>query len=378
MKVAFLQNIEGVAGSEKYFLALIPALIAKGVEVEMVPVIKKSNKDKAQPFIELLEEHKIPFTCIYINSYASLKIPFLVNRHLKKHQFTILHTHLIYADVWTGIVKLFNKKIKAISTKHGYHEETYVAYCNQPASIPKNLYYYLFKFSHKRMDAIYACSVGLKNFYIQANLIQPRDMDVILHGFDYPEIVLNKATKYRFSELQLIITGRLIPRKGHHFILEIMPDLIREFPNLSLVVLGNGELENKLKEQASTLNIDNSVHFLGFQSDVNQYLKSSDLMVVTSYSEGLPLVIFEAFNAKTPVITFDTIGSNELVINDKTGVVVPAFNKKQFTKSIVQLLKNKQLSEQLATQAYQDLKTKFSLERMCKETVEYYKKVLQK
>ena len=375
MKVVFLQNIDGIAGSERYFLAIIPALIKKGIDVEMCCVVKKSETNAADPFIALLKAQKIPHSIISCLTYASPAIPFRINKRLKETKADIVHAHLIYADVWLAIIKRFlNKHVSAISTKHGYHETTYVKHCLSPDKTPHNLYYYLFKFSHQQMDASYACSFGLVEFYTSAGLIKADEMQVIHHGFDYPEIENGSEELYRFSKNQLIITGRLIERKGHHFILEIMPSLISRFPDLVLVVLGTGVLEEKLKLQVKDIDLIEHVKFMGFQADVAKFLAHSDLMLVTSYSEGLPLVIFEAFNAKTPVITFDTIGSNELVENHKTGIVVPAFDTEKLAEGIAALLKDKQKSALYAAQAYQALHTNHSLNHMVESTIDFYQR----
>lgn len=374
MKVVFLQNIDGIAGSERYFLAIIPALIEKGISVEMCCVVKNTNREKAQHFIDLLVENEITYSMVYCSTYASPLIPKKINARLKAFDADILHCHLIYADVWGAAIKKFlNKSVKVISTKHGYHESTYVKHCTNPAAVPKNLYYYLFRYSHKTLDASYACSYGLVDFYTKVKLIGPNEMSVIQHGFDYPELSEYETKDHRFSPQQLIITGRLIERKGHHFIFNIMPKLVEKFPDIKLVVMGNGDLKGKLLQLAANLNMEEHIVFTGFQSNVVDYLRSSDLMLMTSYSEGLPLVIFEAFNAKTPVITFDTIGSNELVRNEETGVVVPAFDTNKLAVSIVELLENPIKAAQLAKQAHETLKSKFSLARMTNETIEFYK-----
>ncbi|MFK8037694.1 MAG: glycosyltransferase family 4 protein [Crocinitomicaceae bacterium] len=376
MKVLFLQNIDGIAGSEKYFLALIPSLIKKGIEVEMCCVIKQKKKDQAAPFIQLLKDKKIPFSLIYCQSYGSPLNLFRINRRVKKYGANILHCHLIYADVWGAAIKqLFNKTITVVSTKHGYHETTYVKYCMKPQHLPKNLYYYLFKYSHKHINASYACSNGLFEFYTKANLIEPSEMNVVQHGFDYPEIEPCDE-KYRYSSQQIIITGRLIERKGHHFLISIMPKLIKEYPGICLVILGSGELEADLKQQVELLDVSSHIKFKGFQSDVAGFLQSSDIMLVTSYSEGLPLVIFEAFNAKTPVITFDTIGSNELVEHQKTGLVVPAFDTDLLAESISFIFENDLVAKQLTKNAYATLKSKFSLERMTEDTIQFYNRTI--
>ncbi|MGV6861810.1 MAG: glycosyltransferase family 4 protein [Putridiphycobacter sp.] len=377
MKILFLQNIDGVAGSEKYFLALIPELIKKGADVEMYCVIKKQNIKKAQKFIDLLKTNQIPYSVLHCKSYGSLVIPKTINNYIKKNQFDIIHTHLIYADFWGAMIKkFFNKKIIIVSTKHGYHETTYVKYCNNPEQLPKNLYYRLFKFTHKHIDYSYACSYGLRDFYEIGNLIKKGSMDVIQHGFNYPDIKDFEEKNYRYSKHQLIIVGRLIERKGHHFVLDILGDLISEFPDLQLLILGSGEMEENLKALSRTLNLNDHVKFLGFKLDVEKYLAASDVSVVPSYSEGLPLVIFEAFNAKTPVVAFDSIGCNELIINEETGLIAKAFSKTDLRDKIITLLKNKDLQQKVSKNGYNKLKSYFSLNRMTEDTFNYYKKIL--
>ncbi|MCB9225117.1 MAG: glycosyltransferase family 4 protein [Crocinitomicaceae bacterium] len=378
MKVLTVQNIEGVAGSEKYFLALLPALIEKGVDCTVYCVYKKENLAGAQQFFDLLDALKIPYILHEANSYGSLSIPKKIANTYKQENFDIIHCHLIYADFWGAMIKKFYcKKAKVISTKHGYHESTYVKYCIRPEELPRNLYSRLFKFTHKQMDHSYACSYGLVDFYERAKLIKKGSMDVIQHGFDYPEIGEYDQSKYRFSALQLIIVGRLIERKGHHMMFEIMPQLIQKYPELKLVILGNGELEGQLKQLAKSLNIEYSIEFLGFKNEVELYLAASDIAVVPSYSEGLPLVIFEAFNAKVPVVTFDAIGCNELVENGKSGLIAEAFSKDDLRFQIHKLIENEALRKELGQNGYDRLKGHFSLNRMVKDTLAYYELVLK-
>ena len=373
MKVLYLQNIDGVAGSEKYFLALIPELIKKGIEVEMYCVVKQINKSKAKEFTNLLNEVNIPYFVQYVKSYTALKIPYNLNKYIKSKRIDIVHTHLIYADFWGALVKkIFNKEVKIISTKHGYHENTYVEYCNNPTMLPKNTYYRLFKFTHKYIDRSYACSFGLREFYEKGELINKGEMDVIQHGFNYPDISDFDHTEFRFSKNQLIIVGRLIKRKGHHFVFEILDEIIKVYPDLKLVILGSGELEDELKDLVKKLNIESYVEFLGFKPDVEKYLSASDVALVPSYSEGLPLVIFEAFNAKVPIVTFNSIGCNELVIDNETGLVAESFLKEQFLAKTLILLGNKDLQNKFSNNGYEKLKSYFSLERMTNNTISYY------
>lgn len=378
MKVLTVQNIEGVAGSEKYFLALLPELIKNEVQCAVYCVYKKSNLKKAQVFFDMLDDANIPYFLHEVNSYGSLTIPRKIAKTYRKENFDIIHTHLIYADFWGAMIKrLFLKRAKVISTKHGYHESTYVEFCNLPENLPRNLYSRLFKFTHKAFDKSYACSHGLVDFYERGGLIKKGSMDVIQHGFDYPDIIEFNHEEYRNSNLQLIVVGRLIERKGHAILLRIMPDLIKKYPDINLNILGSGELENDLKKLTKELNITKNVCFLGFKTEVANYLAASTIAVVPSYSEGLPLVIFEAFNAKVPVVTFDAIGCNELVQHNKTGLIAKAFLAEDLKNQIINMIEDPEMRGRFVDKAYSSLNNHFSLERMTHDTINYYRSVLK-
>lgn len=378
MKVLTVQNIEGVAGSEKYFLALLPELIKNEVQCAVYCVYKKSNLKKAQVFFDMLDDANIPYFLHEVNSYGSLTIPRKIAKTYRKENFDIIHTHLIYADFWGAMIKrLFLKRAKVISTKHGYHESTYVEFCNLPEKLPRNLYSRLFKFTHKAFDKSYACSHGLVDFYERGGLIKKGSMDVIQHGFDYPDIIEFNHEEYRNSNLQLIVVGRLIERKGHAILLRIMPDLIKKYPDINLNILGSGELENDLKKLTKELNITKNVCFLGFKTEVANYLAASTIAVVPSYSEGLPLVIFEAFNSKVPVVTFDAIGCNELVQHNETGLIAKAFLAEDLKNQIINMIEDPEMRGRFVDKAYSSLNNHFSLERMTHDTINYYRSVLK-
>lgn len=377
MKVLFLQNIEGIAGSEKYFLALMPELIKKGIACEIFCVHPVHKREEAAKFYKLLEESKIKYQVLETKKYYSLKIPKAISSYCKAQKIDILHCHLIYADFWGSLVKrLFNKQVKILSTKHGYHEDTYVKFCNKPEQLPKNLYYHLFKFTHRNIDKSYACSFGLREFYLKSGLIQKGSMDVIQHGFDYPDVDADNRREYRFAEFQLIIVGRLVERKGHKMLLQIMPELVKKYPQIKLVILGNGELEDELKKYTADLHLSEHVLFLGFKYEVDKYLAASDIAVFPSYSEGLPLVLFEAFNAKVPVVSFDSIGCDELIENGVNGLKAKSFELDELRAHIERFIGDESLRKSCAENAWLKLKSHYTLERMAAETVDFYKKAL--
>jgi len=379
IKALFSQAVEKLAGSERYMVSLLPKLVEKGVHAEFVGVIRIEDKDKAEIFLKLLEDENVKVHRIFVKkSYVSPKIFIQINKIYKQGSFDCFHSQLIYADFWGSMIKRFlNPKMKVFSTKHGYHIETYQEYCLKPEQTPVNAYYRIFKIAESNIDKSFACSRGLNEFHEKSGLVKPGQMDIIEHGFDYPPTPI-PVKKFQLGEPQMVLVGRLIELKGHDFILDMLPDIKKEYPNISFVCLGIGPQEEHLKNRIKNENLKDNVHLLGFKKNIMDYMSSSDIVLVPSYTESMPVVIFEGFNSKRPVVAFETIGCRDLINHNVTGILVPAYDVEKMKKEILNLLKDKEKANLLAKTAYKELKDNYSLDRMAAETIAFYKKYLNK
>lgn len=375
MKVLFVQNIEGIAGSEKYFLQLLPSLKSNDVDVHFLAVHKNQFKNVATHFCQELQSLKIPTHQISCKSYTNIGLIRKMKKLILQNEFNIVHSHLIYADFWSVILKkVFRMKFVSVSTLHGYQENIYTEFCLKPEQIPHNKYYRIAKFTYKRIDFVYSCSDGLKNYYLKAGIKFKHPVSVIHHGFDYPETDIK--IQRNESEFLCVIPGRLIPRKGHMFVLNQCNYIKLNIPNFKLKIVGDGELKSTLENFTQKNNLYDFVEFTGNVPDVRPYLYSSDLVLVPSYSEGLPLVIFEAMSVSKPVIAFNTIGPAEVVQDGKTGFLITPFDEVKFAEKIIELARNKTINSDMGNQAKKILNEKFSLKIMTEKTIKFYQTVL--
>lgn len=372
MKVLFIQNIEGIAGSEKYFLQLIPRLKAQGVEVEFCSVYLNSKKSEYEEFQELLDKEGIKSHSFSTKKYYNPSLLIRLKKFFKNHKFDIVHSHLIYADFWIASLRKMGslKKVKTLSTLHGYQEKIYVDYCLKPEELPKNLYYRIASFSYKYLDKVYACSHGLKKFYDGSGINFPKGIDVIQHGFDYPDV---EEDRTEHSGIILSIIGRVIPRKGHILFLEEFKSILEKYPDTILRIVGDGSDLESVKSFVKENGLEKNVEFTGFQSNVHFYYENSDIILVPSYAEGLPLVIFEAYNHSKPVVAFKTIGPEEAILDGETGFVANPFDSKEFASKVLKLMENEEIRIKMGKRAKQLLDEHFNLDRMTKDTLSYYK-----
>jgi len=370
LKVLFVQNIEGIAGSEKYFWQLLPALKSANVEVEFLCVHKKKFEAVSIEFAQQLKDKNIVVHFIETVSYTSPFLLFKIRSLIKKGKFDLLHSHLIYADFWSAILKsFFRLNITTVTTLHGYQEDIYTKFCLEPKSVPVNRYYKTARFCYKRIDNVYACSEGLKNFFDQINIRTKKPIEVIHHGFDYPELNIKPNETNQFI---CAIIGRLIPRKGHEFVLKNCKRLVKEIPGFHLMIVGDGPLRESMQEYIRIQKLEDSITFTGEVDDARIFMAQSEIVLVPSFAEGLPLVIFEAMSVSKPVIAFDTIGPSEVVLNNETGYLIEPFNDNLFCDKIILLSKDKDRRIEMGKKAKKTVKEKFSLAKMTAETIRFY------
>ncbi|EOF4702622.1 glycosyltransferase family 4 protein [Klebsiella oxytoca] len=121
--------------------------------------------------------------------------------------------------------------------------------------------------------------------------------------------------------------GRLETQKGFDILLRVWADFVKKEPDWKLVIAGDGSLKEELKFLAKELCIDSSVTFLGLIDNVEYYYKNSDIYLMTSRYEGLPLVLLEAKSWGLPSIAFDCpTGPAEIISDSIDGFLIPAFN----------------------------------------------------
>jgi len=143
--------------------------------------------------------------------------------------------------------------------------------------------------------------------------------------------------EYGFGE-KLVIgnVGRLAPQKNQKKLLDVFAEIHKINPESQLVIIGSGELENKLKQQADELGISDSVTFTGVITNVNEWYSAIDVFVMTSLYEGLPVVAVEAQAADLPCVLTDTI-TPEVKVTEKITFLGLYDEPKKWAKAILDI-----------------------------------------
>lgn len=180
---------------------------------------------------------------------------------------------------------------------------------------------------------------------------------------------------------RILSVGRLVPRKGHTYLIEAVKKLVAEGMDIKLVIVGFGPEKERLQKQAEGL--DCEIRSGISEEEVNAEYKKADLFVLPSITdaqgekEGLGLVSLEAMSYKVPVIAFDNGGVGEVVINDLTGILLPEKDVDGLAAAIKRVLGDQLLREKLTRQAIDYSQKTFSTKVLIGQQSDIYKDILK-
>jgi len=226
----------------------------------------------------------------------------------------------------------------------------------------------LMLFVFNAVDCVVCVSEFTKNHMLKAGVQPKRTVvipngadETIFHLIDSPDVEQFRLQKGLDDQLVLVTVGHVSPRKGQDIVIQSLPEVIKEFPNITYIAIGIPTqahvLENKVKE----LHLEKHVHFAGrlSVSELVFYLNLADLHLITSRHtsdgdfEGYGIVVIEAALCGTPSIVAGNSGLVEAVDYGDSGLIVPEDDPAATAQAILTLLKDRQQIRTLAARAYE-------------------------
>lgn len=161
----------------------------------------------------------------------------------------------------------------------------------------------------------------------------------------------------------ILYVGRLAAEKGIMILFDSFVDLLKNIPEAKLRLAGDGEDRSKLQDRVLELGLSDHVTFLGYCSQdlVREELESSDLFVLPSFAEGVPVSLMEAMAIGVPVVSTFVGGVAELVVPNQTGILVAAGNSEHLTKGMLEALTDGNVRKKLSLAARKKVEEEFEL-----------------
>ncbi len=356
MKVAHFISSNGLFGAEKVMLSLAIAMKSRGVSSWIFALNNKHN-----PHLEVIEEaKKASVLCRAIESKGRFDLS-VVSRMaalFKENDIDVLHTHN-YKSNLLGLLAAKKAGIPIVATLHGYLGE------NRKVRFYEAIDRVILKF----FSRVILVDRGLEKWFEGGKV----KTEVINNGVLVPDIE-PEAVKGR--GLTIGTVGRLSAEKGLKYLIEAFAKVVEKYPQMKLLIVGDGPLKDSLQSLAVSLQLGEKIIFTGFQVDVAAYYRKMDIYVSSSLLEHFPLVILEAMSFGKAVVATNVGGTSQIVIDGKTGILVPPADVSQIHAALIRLMDNFEHRKTIGKDSQSFVREHFSLQKMVSEYMIVYQRVL--
>jgi len=362
----------GMFGGEHAILTLVQGMKVSNFK-HTIGVLKNSHN----PNIDLVysaSELGIDTTVFPCDGRLDFNAILAIHNLLRQENIQIIHSHDYKSDLYACLAALFTNT-RTIATCHNWIVTSH-----------KSLFYArLDQFLLRFFDFIVTVSPMIGHTLIEHG-ISPDKTEIIYNGVLIDayhsrdagtDRRLKRSLKIPPESLIVGSVGRLSPEKGLAYFLTAAKEVLRNFPTCIFLVIGNGPDNENLVRLADQLGISNKVVFTGFQSNTAKFYSIMDVMVISSITEGLPMVLLEAMASEKPVVS-TRVGSIPRVLQHGIhGLLVEPGNVRQLGDAIKYLLENKRKAQQFGKKGYERVATHFSSISMSLQYEEIYTRLLQ-
>lgn len=346
------------SGAEKHTIALAKRLADEGHEVELAaPPIDWIAED--------LKGYDIPVHLIDMRRAAGINALIELNGLVRKRKFDLIHAHLSRAAYLSLAASAVNNTALVCSV----HVKTN---------------YLVYKAAARRKNRVIAVSHYIARLLRESG-VPESSIDVVHNGTDFHGIPAqgNGDVHEEFAiprERRLIgLVGRVAMEKGHHIAVDAFPRVLEQAPDAHMLFVGRdqGDFPDQLKETVRRRDLGGRITFTGNRPDVARLLDSMEFSILPSSAEACPLAVIESMARERPVVGANIGGVDELVIHQKTGLLVDQ-TPEAFSHGMSYLLQNESERRAMGSNALKMIQERFTFDQMMERMEAVYDRALHR
>ena len=285
-----------------------------------------------------------------------------IRKYVRRHKIDVLHCHQYTPWVYGLFGSLFTGA-KVIFTEHGRF------YPDRTSWKRRVINPFLVRLTYH----ITAISKATRQALVDYEYIPAAKIEVIYNGIAELEID-NIATRQLRNELSIpenaLILGtisRLDPIKNHRLLISSFARILQKYPNLILLIVGDGEIRSDLEKLVNQLDISDNVIFCGFQPNPAAYLQLMDIFLLPSLSEGTAMTLLEAMSLSKPCIVTNVGGNPEIIEDRVSGLVTPSNDEDRLVAACDSLLQDAGLRKTLGDAGRKRFEERFTVQGMAEK-----------
>ena len=221
------------------------------------------------------------------------------------------------------------------------------------------------------VDRVICCAKTAQRWtFEKESWLRPDKLSTIYNGVDLARFSETHPEKIRKEfnipdHVPVVGTvGNLSHKKGIPYLLDAIGLIVLAYPNAKFLLVGQGPLEEEMKEKAIHVAARQQIIFTGPRSDIPDLMSAMDIFVLASLFEGLPNVLLEAMALGKPVVATKVGGIPELIESKGDGILVPPQDPEELAKAVLTLLENPAKAKAMGERGAEKIKNHFLLDRM--------------
>jgi glycosyltransferase involved in cell wall biosynthesis len=338
-------------GAERLIHSLVQQLDTQRFEVYICGL----SVIEGNAFQKEFERLGLPVFVVGAHKMYAPKLYRTLYRYINEQRIDLIHTHLTSAD-FVGRAVGRAMGLPVISTLHNipqdYEQDSFYRYWLQRVTAGTIATHFI------------AVSETIRRLFIERWNLPAHKITTILNGVPM-ERFLNVAPGVPAAEAAqgplITCIGRLTEQKAHNVFLDAAKLTLASRPDARFMLIGQGKLEQQLKDQARALGIADKIDFAGVRYDIPDQLGRSTIFTLSSAWEGMPVSAIEAMAAARPVVLTDVGGVRDLVHTGVDGVLVPANEPAALAAAYVELLNNTERRNNMGLAAREKVRDAFNM-----------------
>jgi glycosyltransferase involved in cell wall biosynthesis len=367
-------------------LYVITKLELGGAQLQVLDLIRNLNRACYAPVLftaadGLLVEEACAIKGLVVKRSRWLQRPinplkdffalFELVRVIRRSQIDIIHTHSSKAGIIGRLAgRLAGVKI-IVHTVHGWSFHDYQSWLERSISI------WLERFVGRFSKAIIVVSTHDKQRGLRCRIAPPERYVMIRYGIDYRHFSVshhNLRQRLKIPPEATVVTmiSCLKPQKSPLDFIEVASTVAQRFADARFFLVGDGILRNRLERLICKKDLTRCVSLLGWRRDIAEILASTDIFVLTSRWEGLPVAVLEALAAQKPCLVTDTGAVAEVIRDGRNGFLVTPGDIQAMSEKLSSLLADPALRQRLGRPPEESLGDNFTLSGMVESTQQLY------
>jgi glycosyltransferase involved in cell wall biosynthesis len=318
------------------------------------------------PFADEARAAGIPVFEFHKQPGFSVRMLFALARQLTRDKPDVLHTHNPGVHHYGALAAKMARVPVVVNTRHG------------PAtSFGRSYQERYFRAVMPLTDRVVFVSEDSRRFLVEERGISDKKASVIINGIELEPFLAHPAAPTSASpRIRFGAVGRMVPVKAHATLIDAFAQVARRLPEAELRIVGGGPLEAELRERALKTGLNGRLRIEGINHKIADVLRDLDIFVMSSISEGLPLVILEAMAAGLPIVSTRIGGVPEVATEDTVSFFCNPGNAEDLAEAMYRAATNPNLASMGKT-ARETAIARFSLAQMWRSYETIYTESLE-